>query len=80
MVDEVHGPEDQHPLRRLHNKIQGRPTQVSQRRLMRRHSNGQLGQVSAEDVQNDMEYLAQVSIGTPGQTMNLDFDTGSADL
>ncbi|KAI9824639.1 MAG: hypothetical protein M1819_000840 [Sarea resinae] len=38
------------------------------------------GEVSAEDVQNDSEYLVPVSIGTPAQTFNLDFDTGSADL
>lgn len=38
------------------------------------------GDVPAEDVQNDTEYLAQVGIGTPAQTLKLDFDSGSADL
>ncbi|KAJ5569958.1 Aspergillopepsin-1 [Penicillium hispanicum] len=38
------------------------------------------GEVPAEDVQNDSMYLAQVGIGTPAQNLNLDFDTGSADL
>ena len=40
----------------------------------------QAGEVPAEDSQNDSEYLCQVTIGTPGQTFTLDFDTGSADL
>ncbi|KAJ5892439.1 Aspergillopepsin-1 [Penicillium tannophilum] len=40
----------------------------------------QVGEVGAEDVQNDSMYLAQVGIGSPAQNLNLDFDTGSADL
>lgn len=37
-------------------------------------------EVPADDVQNDLEYVVPVTIGTPGVTLNLDFDTGSADL
>jgi len=40
----------------------------------------EVGEVAAEDQQNDSEYTCPVTIGTPGQTFNLDFDTGSADL
>ncbi|KAL9597605.1 MAG: hypothetical protein Q9219_005044 [cf. Caloplaca sp. 3 TL-2023] len=43
-------------------------------------ADAQPGDVPAEDQQNDSEYLCPVIIGTPGQTFNLDFDTGSADL
>ncbi|CAE7144421.1 unnamed protein product [Rhizoctonia solani] len=36
--------------------------------------------VPAQDIQNDTEYACPVTIGTPGETLTLDFDTGSADL
>ncbi|CAK7565805.1 MAG: hypothetical protein SEPTF4163_003732 [Sporothrix epigloea] len=48
--------------------------------LMKKRSDGTLGDVPAEDQENDLEYLCEVSIGTPAQKLKLDFDTGSADL
>lgn len=50
------------------------------RTLVKKAADGTTGEVSTEDVQNDSQYLCPVTIGTPGQTFNLDFDTGSADL
>lgn len=38
------------------------------------------GSVSATPTEYDSEYLCPVSIGTPAQVLNLDFDSGSSDL
>ncbi|KAI2785631.1 hypothetical protein POX_h09388 [Penicillium oxalicum] len=40
----------------------------------------QVGEFGELDVQNDLMYLVEMSIGTPAQTVQLGFDTGSADL
>ena len=40
----------------------------------------QEGTVPANPEEYDSEYLCPVTIGTPGVTLNLDFDTGSSDL
>lgn len=39
-----------------------------------------VGNVPAEDIQNDSLYLCEVGIGSPEQKLYLDFDTGSSDL
>ncbi|KAF9206633.1 hypothetical protein BGZ49_002089 [Haplosporangium sp. Z 27] len=38
------------------------------------------GSVPLTDVSNDSEYYGVVSVGTPGQAIRLDFDTGSSDI
>ncbi|KAL1411746.1 hypothetical protein Q8F55_002713 [Vanrija albida] len=39
-----------------------------------------IGNTPARSDSGDLEYIVQVPIGTPPQTLNLDFDTGSSDL
>lgn len=38
------------------------------------------GSATANSIQGDLEYNVAVKIGTPAQTLQLDFDTGSSDL
>src|SRR5207248_2127594 len=40
----------------------------------------QNSQEPATPASQDVEYICKVAIGTPAQTLRLDFDTGSADL
>ena len=80
VVDEMVESDNQSKLERLQERMKGNATHVKQQRLKTKDESGQVGTVTAQDVQNDSEYLAQVPVGTPSQAMNLDFDTGSADL
>ena len=41
---------------------------------------GKTGEVDAESMKHDREYLSRVGFGTPLQWLNMDLDTGSADL
>ncbi|KAI1394459.1 endothiapepsin [Hypoxylon trugodes] len=49
---------------------------VSDLKILRRDS----GSAKTTPEENDIQYLTPVSIGTPAQTLNLDFDSGSSDL
>lgn len=66
-------------LDKLLNK-EGNGSVQTRPRLLKRDAAGRTGHVAAEDVQQDSEYLAPVSIGNPPQVVRLDFDTGSSDL
>ncbi|KAF2476872.1 acid protease [Lindgomyces ingoldianus] len=48
--------------------------------LARVNERGKPGAIKANEEQNDSMYLCPVQIGTPPQTLNLNFDTGSSDL
>lgn len=60
-------------------RVGGRARLVETHHLVKKTPTGNVP-VPAEDIQNDSMYLVNVPIGTPGQTLSLDFDTGSSDL
>lgn len=54
---------------------------AGQRHQLRfKDEHGRIGKVPASVIQNDLEWLCPVKIGTPAKAYNLIFDTGSADL
>ncbi|KAJ7502572.1 acid protease [Mycena galericulata] len=56
------------------------PFRKHENKVVHINAKGESGDVPAESVQNGAEYIVPVTIGTPGVTLNLDFDTGSSDL
>lgn len=51
-----------------------------QNATLARRAGSEQGSAKTTPEPDDLEYLTPVSIGTPAQTLNLDFDTGSSDL
>ena len=60
------------------NAVGGKAT--AQENLRFKDKQGRVGKVPASVIQNDVEWLCPVKIGTPAKVYNLNFDTGSADL
>ena len=50
------------------------------KKLLFKDKHGHIGEVPAKIIQNDLQYLCPVTIGTPGKVYHLNFDTGSSDL
>uniref|UniRef100_A0A1B6IAP2 Peptidase A1 domain-containing protein n=1 Tax=Homalodisca liturata TaxID=320908 RepID=A0A1B6IAP2_9HEMI len=71
------------PLRRIHhNSYHDNPEVYLQRtaqRLQQKYGPGATGEVNLYDFQG-IQYYGEISLGTPGQTFTVLFDTGSADL
>ncbi|KAF8577518.1 acid protease [Ramaria rubella] len=67
--------------RRPHRRHHHRPSTVpSGDETTAPEGTGPASEVPAQDVQNDLEYVVSVVVGTPGVSLLLDFDTGSSDL
>jgi len=79
-VNQVHQQGSQAVFKQTGRRVGGRAHVRGHVLAKKDASSGETGNVPAEDIENNAEYLATVTIGTPGQQLALDFDTGSADL
>lgn len=67
-------------LARAYNKYGVPVPETLMKAIESTHAKRDNGSVTATPDADDLEYLVPVKIGTPAQTLNLDFDTGSSDL
>jgi hypothetical protein len=79
-MNHVHQQGSQAILKQYGKNLGGRAKVATHVLRKKNPKTGTTGDVPAEDIENNAEYLATVSIGTPPQKFALDFDTGSADL
>lgn len=79
MIDPPDRSSGQKVMNKINKKFGGKGYKKGQTLVMR-DAAGKTSQVSAQNVYQDSEYIAEVTIGKPAQKLNLNFDTGSADL
>lgn len=67
-------------LRKFNGTIPSHVQSVVDRFALLSKRQSEEGTVSTSPVDSDSEYITTISIGTPAQTLPMDFDTGSSDL
>jgi hypothetical protein len=70
----------QEHLEKAKKKADEKIAEAAPKELKRVAENGKQFDVKAEDMQNDPVYVCPVHIGTPPQAINIQLDTGTANL